>query len=319
MYYRILFYFITLLIALIFLPVCNVSAQPGYFDTTKYLVRDETGKVMSLKEMEKLAVSINGVPLKLRYDIFNKEPAFYEYEFVQYFDNKIIRDTGKIPFTNPLPTSIQPYNAYGRIGDLTLIYRGKQMRLIFDINEARHSTIDSLPFQSGTFHLNRAMTLDCNAGNPCVVSSANWDDTSKDRVRHPVWNNFWINAFDPRHNRCDKTITVINNQKDWTTTWELFERERKASQIIGIITDGQLLPAIDFRTEMVLVIYLQNISKRPGDDSLIVDKNGDLTFQPPPPVKAWHSKFCSILLLEIYRSGVKSIEGKPLPPAALQD
>jgi hypothetical protein len=217
-YHRNLFYFSAFLSVAIFLLVLNVSAQPGCHNATTYLVRDEAGKIMSLKEMEKVTVIINGVPLKMRYDIVNREPAYYEYEYVNYFGQKIIRDNGKIPFTNPLSISIQPYNDCGKAGDLALSYRGRQMRLIFDIDEARYSTIDSLPFQSGTFQLNRAMTSgDCGAGKSCVVSSANWEDASKDRVRHLDLNNYWITGVNPGISRCDQPITVINNQKDWTT------------------------------------------------------------------------------------------------------
>jgi hypothetical protein len=99
---------------------------------------------------------------------------------------------------------------------------------------------------------------------------------------------------------------------------KLFQQERKAVTINGNNMESQPLPAIDFRTETVLVIYLRNRSERPGKNSFIVDKNGDLTFQPPLVAKAWHSNLCSMLLAEIYRSGVKSIEGMPLPPSELK-
>ena len=117
---------------------------------------------MTPEEMEKVAIRISGVPLKLRYDIFNKEPVYYEYAFVQYFKDSLIRDTGKIPFSNPLTiTMYQPSNDYGTARDLTLTYGGKEMQLFFDFERPPISTIDSLPFQSGAFYLNPSMTREC--------------------------------------------------------------------------------------------------------------------------------------------------------------
>lgn len=301
----ILFCSITFLLVLILLSASNVSAQPGCYGTTNYLIRDEAGKAMTLKELEKVTVSINGVPMKLRYDISGKEPTFYEYEFVHYYENKIIRDTGKIPFKNPLSISIQPYGFCGKTGDLTLTYRGKRMRLIFDIDEARHAMIDSLPFQSGTFYLNSAME---------------WEDMSKDWKRRLVWNDLWVTGIKQNQNRrCDETITVINKQKDWAAVWELFQNELQAFTINGSKLERQLLPAVDFKTEIVLVIYQRNTAERPRLDSFIVDKNGDLTFHPPPLAKPWLNNFCSLLLVAIYRSGVNSIEGKQLPPSDIKN
>lgn len=196
---------------------------------------------------------------------------------------------------------------------MTLEYGGKQMRLIFDIGE--HNTsyeIDSLPFREGIFHLG---SLKCNDGakpplidnrntGKCLVSAESWEGMEKDWVRHLIWNDFWGGLVDQPLNCRNKAIDVINNQKDWAAAWKLNP----------LATNYSSLPAIDFRAEVVLIIYLSGQPLSLGYDSIIVNKKGDLTLHAPPRPGLIHHRACSILLLSIYRSGVKSIEGKPLPP-----
>lgn len=311
MFHHISFYFLTLLIALIFLPASNVFAQ-RCIGATKYIVRDEKGEMMSLKEMEKLTFSFNGTALKLHKAPNDAELAYYEYEDVQFYDGKFRRQTEKIFLSNPLIFGID--SPCGKLGDLTVGSGGKLMKLFFDIGE--HNTsylIDSLPFQEGTFQLKSLgckdgarppMIDNLNAGN-CFVSADNWKGMEKDWVRHLIWNDFSGGRIDTQGLDCrKKTIGVISTQKDWEAAWKFY---REANR-------GNPLPAVDFRAEVVLTVFLPKAPPSSGYDSILVDKKGDLTFRRLPPPKAYDPDACSILLLIIYRSGVESIEGKPLPP-----
>lgn len=316
-----LFHFITLLLFLIFASVSDVAAQMC-IGATRYVVRDEAGKIMTEEKLKKLTVkNINGIPLKLiqipsemgshYYEI---GAYYYEAEIVRARYQKIVRETEIVlKNSNPL-VFFDGLTHCGRIGDLTLEYGGKQMRLIFDIGG--HNTsyeIDSLPFREGTFRLG---SLKCSDGakppiidnlndGKCLVSAESWEGTNKDWVRHLILNDFWGDQVDPRLNCSDKKIDVINNQKDWAVAWKLNPLANNYSSI----------PAIDFRAEVVLIIYFLG---RLGYDSIIVDEKGDLTIRASPRPRL-RREDCSVVLARIYRSGVKSIEGKPLPPPSSQE
>lgn len=132
----------------------------------------------------------------------------------------------------------------------------------------------------------------------------------KNWVRRLIWNEFWSNNKAIKEKKCrNKTIGVIKSQKDWEAKWEFYRGPTKYNQ----------LPAIDFKAEVVLIVYLPKSPPILGYDSIIVDKKDDLTVHPLPPPKGYYPNGCSVLLVEIYRSGVKSIEGKPLPPPSSQE
>lgn len=266
---------------------------------------------MSLKELEKVSVEINGVRLKLGYDIFKKEPAYYGYAFVTYFDDKLIRQKGTIPFSNPLTLSLYQSRT---VSDLILTYRGKRMRLLFDIDWESYAAFDSLPFQSGTFHLTSKRTdTRCDGSGPCLVSSKNWDGSTQGWVRHLIWNDLWVTGTKTEPNRCDASTVAINNQTDWASAWNLYRLQKAQFTVQGAVQNLPV-PAVDFTTEIVLVTYMRNRPDRPTRDSFVVGGDGDLKFQPPQQIKPWFGNFCSMVMAVFYRSGVESINGKPLPP-----
>ena len=323
MYQRISIRFITLLFALIFLPAADAFAQMC-IGRTGYVVRDEAGAVMTAEKIKKLrVVSINGQELKFVKDSRDGFADYYETGHMRSFykDNKV-REFRYVQerilyMNNPLVFEWIPGNTFcGKIGDMTLEYGGKQMRLFFDIRD--HNTyfqIDSLPFQEGTFHLRglkcndgaKPPLIDNNNSGKCVVAADNWEGMEKDWVRQLVWNDFWGGRIDPQGLDCrGKTTDVINTQKDWEAAWKLF---REAA-------NGNPLPAIDFKTEIVLMAYAPKAPPSIGYDALMVDKKGDLTVHLVPRPKQYDQKACTILLLAIYRSGIKTVEGKSLPPPA---
>jgi hypothetical protein len=67
---------------------------------------------------------------------------------------------------------------------------------------------------------------------------------------------------------------------------------------------------VDFRTQFVLALY-----RRAGTYSLKsfrVDKRGDLTFIPALPNET-ASDACTAIFVVLYRSGIRSVAGTPLP------
>jgi hypothetical protein len=302
MFHRIIFYFMTLSIALILLPERNIFAQEC-IGTTAYIVRDEIGKVMNLQETKKLVVKVDGVALDQQRFTASIPSAFLP-------DQKEFKEANPLVFFGVIPDGAKTVVGYcGKIGDVVISYGGKQMRLLFDIN--KHNTryvIDSLPFQEGTFHLRslkckdgaRPPMIDNNTIGKCVVSADNWEGLEKEWVRHLSWNDYGGIRTDQNRSCRNKVISVINTGTDLAATGELYPEIKRGSN---------LLPAIDFKTEIMLIISTPRLSY----ESIVVDKNGDLTLGPLPETS---DNNCHMYFLKIYRSGVKSIEGKPLALAS---
>jgi hypothetical protein len=295
MFHRVGFYSLTLLLVLIFLPMRKVFAQYCVGKTT-YVARDETGKIMSVKEMEKIAVKLNGVMLN------HKQSAYLKR------NNPLI-----FCCSGNVYAGIEGY--CGKVGGMELTLRGKTMRLFFDVPEHNtHYEIDSLPFQKGAFHLRSLKCKDgklpplidnANSGT-CFVSADNWEGMDKDWVRHLQPKEI-RGAEAPMDSCRDEAISVIDTQTDWAAKWKLYP---KTSPWYGPQNQA---PHIDFKTSVVLARhYLSNTPFFDATYTIIVDKKGDLAIHPGPRP---HPKACNYVFVEFYRSDVKSVEGKPLPPA----
>lgn len=286
------FYLSTFFLVVFLLLINGISAQPGFPEHATYLVRDETGKEMSLKELENASIQVNGISLHLNYSL-QKQPAYYEHEFVEYFDEKLVSSKRGIRFSNPLTISLDPYRT---VGDLMITHRGKRMRLFFDLDSRSLGAFDSLPFQSGSFFL----------------KNNSWEAVDDNWVRRPVWNNYWITGTKIEPAKCNSSINVVNNQKDWIEAWDTYQ-SREAEYTVFGSNENVRAPAIDFRNEMILVLYVRNSFTLGRQNYLFfVDKNGNMTFRPPEPAKRWLSNACSMLVVSFYRSGIRSIEGKVL-------
>jgi hypothetical protein len=173
-----LFYSIFSLFIIFFFSVQSNFAQ---FCTGSifYQLRDESGEKMSREQLAKVTVKvIDGIESVIEKNL--DQQIFY----------KITYPTGdiKIKIENPLRVS----GSCGQLKDLTLQYEGKSMKLIFENNDNwTRFMIDSLPFQAGTFKLEKVtqtekglrnfnkQVIPCqkdpnNQSNLCLVSARTW-------------------------------------------------------------------------------------------------------------------------------------------------
>ena len=120
-----------------------------------YILRDENGKVLTETEIktvyEQLPKAIGDARL------YPGQVSFAEDERTFYLPESVDWQKGRkqpsLEFVNSETCSMQ-------LTEVTLIYHGKKMRLVFDINIARSQAdrrlvVDSLPFQEGTFGLDQ--------------------------------------------------------------------------------------------------------------------------------------------------------------------
>ena len=118
-----------------------------------YILRDENGKVLTETEIktvyEQLPKAIGDARL------YAGQVSFAEDERTFYLPESVDWQKGRkqpsLEFVNSETCTMQ-------LTEVTLIYHGKKMRLVFDINIARSQAdrrlvVDSLPFQEGTFGL----------------------------------------------------------------------------------------------------------------------------------------------------------------------
>ena len=337
MFYCMTSHFLTLLITLIFLLASEAFGQPGHHGFT-YVVRNEKGNIMNSSEMRKIIVkSINDIePMMIKsYEAgeafsFSYRVIIDKYRGTKYsrYATPMILHAADIGMSPPAPGfDVYPAKV---IHELTLVYNGRQMRLFFDFGPHRNQyLIDSLPFQDGTFHLRPSecksdalmpgLMINNDKSRLCLVSADNWENMEKGSIRFLLPTVTWYSSLrswnnpNYRSNKSmdlcySKAIGMINAPTDWATTWERYRE---------IYRNPNELPPVDFKREIVLSIA--NPPYPVGNDSIRVDINGDLTFHPWPAASAETGqsdrRSCNILFLAIYRSGVKSVEGRPLPPA----
>jgi hypothetical protein len=141
-------------------PSTSVTRNPVYAQycnpaVVNYILRDENGKVLTETEIktvyEQLPKAIGDARLYPGQVSFSEdERTFYLPESVDWQKG---RKQPSLEFVNAETCTMQ-------LTEVTLIYHGKTMRLIFDINIARSQSdrrlvVDSLPFQEGTFGLDQ--------------------------------------------------------------------------------------------------------------------------------------------------------------------
>ncbi len=316
MYLRMLSYVAILLAAIIFLTAGDVAAQ-RCIGSTRYAVRDEKGKIIAGENLKSLIVkNINGIPVRLQPTASEIGLFYYEADFVRaYYQDNVVKEFRRETYavlesSNPLIFGVYRPTICGEVGDLTLEYRGREMRLIFDIPE--HNTryvIDSLPFQAGTFYRTglgcsggvAPPMIDNNSTGQCLVAADTWKKADENWVRPLRWTDSWARR-DRTASCVERKIEVIGNHGDWVAAWELHRGPNNSDP----------LPAIDFKTEAVLIVHLPERA-RLGYDFGSVTMKGDLVFRPLAPANRFTSDRCTIWLLRIYRSGIKTIGGKRLP------
>ncbi len=140
-----------LITALLFSPTTiNQSCNPAVVD---YIIRDETGKVLS-------EADVNSVASMLPKTIDNAtvDPTLVSFasdKVTYYWPESVEWEKGtKVPalgFANAATCTLH-------LTEVTLTYKNKKMRLIFNVDIARSQqdrrpVVDSLPFQEGAFEL----------------------------------------------------------------------------------------------------------------------------------------------------------------------
>jgi hypothetical protein len=189
MFCRPISHFTNILIILIILAANEVFGQPSPKGFT-YVVRNEKGDIMNSSELKKIVVkSINDNEPAMTKNYEDGEMFSYCYsakyrarEYSQHTVSMCLHPAGT-GMSPPAP-GIDVYPARV-VEELTLVYNGKQMKLVFDIKQ-HHFTyylIDSLPFQDGAFRLR---SFACKRGGPlpelittdrgsrCFISADNW-------------------------------------------------------------------------------------------------------------------------------------------------
>lgn len=266
-------------------------------------VRDEAGRALTDEEMKALRIeSLNGRQLRLEQDWGDGQWS-YMYRHSAAVP-ELTYDERVVDLRNPLVLGTASWLIpCGQLGDLVLSYRGKEMRLLLDLRRG-HYEIESPPFQSGTFHLRGPLCphpRDLSPGGRCLVSSHRWEGMDAEWVRHlvPVYV-----AGGPVSNRAacsSPKVRPITTRSEWDELWRSHP---------GVVRSNRPLE-FDFGTQVMLVAYLPTRNLGLTLESVRVDKSGDLTFvpvrEPPDP------QSCSVVIVVIYRSGVRSIEGVPLP------
>lgn len=285
--------------------------------TTAYVVRDTAGRVMSAEQMKGLAISVNGVPLRVRTSERFVDP-YYGYDHVIRFrhgDSTVIWRAADV--ANPLSFDGvgSPLTLCGRIADMTLAYGGKVMRMALDVEQ--HNTyyeIDSPPFQDGSFHLG---SLACGSGAPppridnrttgvCRVSADNWERMGGDRVRYfvPIYYGGGFVQLSADACRSRGTV-VITTPEERAAVWKSHPEA----------TGPHPEPSTDFGRQFLLVVYQAGRAANYGRNSFLVRSRGDLTFIPVPDERT-DPGACSVMFFVLSRDGINSVEGKPLPPPA---
>lgn len=252
--------------------------------TTAYIVRDEAGAVMSTDQLGRLSVQINGIPATR--------------------------------LTNPLTFGINGiHTACGQLGDLTLTSGGKTMHLLFDIRE--HNTyfeIDGLSYREGTFHLRsleclhgaRPPVIDNNSSGKCLVPAERWEGADKEWVRY---------VLAPTGRAFAGSTTVPLEECRTRTLDAVTERAASDSLLAAYPSLGEgYWRDFDLRVQFLLAVH-QTIGATYSLKSFRVDKRGDLTYEPPPP-RPGDGGTCTAMYVVLYRSGIRSINGVPLPPAS---
>ncbi len=139
---------------LVLLAVRPTYAQYCNPATVSYIVRDEKGKVLTAAELKSV---VDQLPKQIGdADTSTFEVSFNADKQTFYWQDSVASGQGnKVPvlmFSNASACIMH-------LGEATLQYGGKKMRLVFNLDitraqDDRRPVIDGLPFQDGAFKLN---------------------------------------------------------------------------------------------------------------------------------------------------------------------
>lgn len=163
---------IALLVLSIGAPLSTAHAQecePGALD---YIVRDEKGKIFSAQALESIRKSMLNPAQEVGTVSVGKDGETY-----RSYQSEGYKAGRKIPALSYVDVG---YTCQMKVPEATLTYRGKTMRLIFNVDIPKlpfHTlVIDSLPFQEGTFKLDLSRKRDGEFSK--VLSARRWKKVS---------------------------------------------------------------------------------------------------------------------------------------------
>lgn len=154
--------------------------------STGYRIRDEKGAVMSVDEIEKLTMTVNGYQLEWYHD-----GAYRAFRIETKRGSELTKQRGG-HVDNPINFGINLPAFCGRLGEIVIKKDDVEMHLIFNVE--KHNTyyfIDSLPFQAGKFRLKShnceggkpAPLIDNNRTGACFVSADMWERAEMDKLK----------------------------------------------------------------------------------------------------------------------------------------
>lgn len=144
---------LALLAGLFLLTSTTASAQSCNPAAVSYIVRDEKGNVLSEAELkalqQQLPKTIGDADVAVSEVSFESDGgSFYRRESVDWDKGKKV---AALEFVNAKTCTLN-------LSTVELTYRGKKMRLVFNVSieryqDDRRPVVDSLPFKAGTFVL----------------------------------------------------------------------------------------------------------------------------------------------------------------------
>ena len=226
------------------------------------VLNDTAGQMMTPEQLPLVTIqSINGVPLRIRHGDGPALPRF-EYDVVtRYGAGDSVVTESLNPITNPWTLDGTYLLRCGQVGDITLHYAGRIMRLVFDLPwTSSVYRIESPRFRDGTFHL-RSLTCESNALPPrvgaCRVRADNWDGIDKEWARHLIPSNdrdlasgfVYLSADECRK----RGVVVLTTRSELDAEWKSHPE---------IAKPGAYGPLFDFRWEIALAIYRLERNRR---------------------------------------------------------
>jgi hypothetical protein len=139
--------------------------------TVSYIVRDENGQMLSAAELMSVCELLPKSIGEAR--VYAGESSFADDGKTFYWSESSEWEKGvKVPSLQFINNATCTMN----LAEVTLIYHGKKMRLVFNVEIARaqpdrRPVIDSLPFQEGTFELDLS---DWSHDTDKIISSERW-------------------------------------------------------------------------------------------------------------------------------------------------
>ncbi|PWT88322.1 MAG: hypothetical protein C5B55_13335 [Blastocatellia bacterium] len=163
---------VAIALTFLLLLLCKCTyAQSCNPAVVSYIVRDEKGQILSRADLDSLAKQLPEAIGDA--GILVNDVSFLADKQTYYWPEDAKFDTGT---KSPALVFANAGNCIMHLGEVTLTYHGKKMRLIFNIDinrnqDDRRLVIDSLRFQEGTFQLD---LTDWNHARDKLITATHW-------------------------------------------------------------------------------------------------------------------------------------------------